>query len=499
MEFSVKSGNPEKQRTACVVVGIFDTRRMSSAAEQLDQASNGFISTLIRRGDIEGTSGQTLLLFNVPNTLCDRVLLVGCGKERDFNLAEYHKAIATATNTLNEGGSMEAVFYLPELAIKGRNTQWNITQAVIAAENAVYLYNETKSKQNPARRPLRKIVLCIPSRRELTACENALKVGQAIANGMALAKHLGNLPPNICTPEFLANRAQQIAQTNPKFTCEILEEVDMLALGMGALLSVARGSRQPPKLIILKYNAALENPPIVLVGKGITFDAGGISIKPAANMDEMKFDMCGAAAVLAALQTCAELDLPLTVYGVIPTCENLPDGNANKPGDIVTSLSGQTIEVLNTDAEGRLILCDALTYCERFEPAAVIDIATLTGACVVALGKLAHGLMSNHSPLAHELLNAGKTIGDRAWELPLWEEYQEGLKSNFADMANIGGREGGAIVAACFLSRYTKKFRWAHLDIAGTAWLTGTQKGSTARPVPLLVQFLIDRAKNLNL
>jgi leucyl aminopeptidase len=289
-----------------------------------------------------------------------------------------------------------------------------------------------------------------------------------------------------------------MAKKYPKIKTTVLEKEQMEKLGMGALLSVAKGSREAPKLIIAEYKGAnAKQKPVVLVGKGITFDSGGISIKPAATMDEMKFDMCGAASVLGALTACAELQLPIHVIGVIPSCENLPDGAANKPGDIVTSMSGQTIEILNTDAEGRLILCDALTYSERFEPDSVVDVATLTGACVIALGRHASGVMGNHHPLVHELINAGKTSGDRAWELPLWDDYQDQLKSNFADIPNVGGREGGAITAGCFLSRFTKKFNWAHLDIAGTAWLTGKEKGATGRPVPLLTQFLIDRAASV--
>ncbi len=495
MEFIVKSGNPEKQRSACVVVGIFEPRRLSTAAEQLDKASAGFISSLIRRGDMEGTAGQTLLLYNIPNTLCDRVLLVGCGKERDFNINEYHKVIINATSALNDGGSMEAVYYLPELSIKGRTIEWKITQAIIAAKNALYHYDHTKSKSTPPRRPLRKVILSIPSRRDLSSSEQAVKTGLAIANGMALSRELGNLPGNICTPSYLAEQAITLAKDCDNLHCEILEEADMEALGMGSLLSVSRGSRQAAKLIIMNYTGGdPAQKPVVFVGKGLTFDAGGISLKPAAAMDEMKYDMCGSAGVFGAMQACIDLELPINLIGVIPSSENMPDGDANKPGDVVTSMSGQTIEILNTDAEGRLILCDALTYCERFDPAVVVDMATLTGACVIALGKHAHGLFSNHNPLAHDLLNAGKTVGDRAWEMPLWEEYQEQLKSNFADMANIGGREAGAVTAACFLSRYTKKFRWAHLDIAGTAWISGgSHKGSTGRPVPLLVQFLLDR------
>jgi leucyl aminopeptidase len=318
----------------------------------------------------------------------------------------------------------------------------------------------------------------------------------AIAAGSALAKDLGNLPANICTPTYLAEQALALAQAFRTLRVKILEEADMEQLGMGALLSVTRGSAQPAKLIRLDYRQGPATAkPYVLVGKGVTFDTGGISLKPGEGMDEMKFDMCGAASVLGTLRACAELQLPLNVTGLIPTVENMPGGRASRPGDIVTSLSGQTIEILNTDAEGRLILCDALTYAERDEPAAVIDIATLTGACIIALGRHPHGLFSNHSPLANALLAAGQAAYDRAWELPLWDDYQEGLDSNFADIANISGsRDGGAIMGACFLSRFTKKFHWAHLDIAGTAWKTGKAKGATGRPVPLLTQYLLDRA-----
>ncbi|MGH8711263.1 MAG: leucyl aminopeptidase, partial [Burkholderiales bacterium] len=324
--------------------------------------------------------------------------------------------------------------------------------------------------------------------------EAALKQALAIAEGVKLTKDLGNLPPNICTPSYLAEQALQIAKKH-NLKAEVLEQKDMEKLGMGSLLSVARGSNQPPKLIVLHYSgAAKKQKPVVLVGKGITFDTGGISIKPAAEMDEMKFDMCGAASVLGSIKAVAEMRLPLNVVGIIPTTENMPSGNASRPGDIVTSMSGQTIEILNTDAEGRLILCDALTYAERFHPAVVIDIATLTGACVIALGHVASGLYSNDDALARELLNAGEYAHDRAWQMPLWDDYQEQLKSNFADMANIGGRPAGSITAACFLARFTKKYSWAHLDIAGTAWKSGKEKGGTGRPVPLLTQFLIHKA-----
>jgi len=495
MEFTAKSGNPEKQRTACIVVGVFEPRRLSPAAERLDQVSDGFISNLIRRGDLEGKIGQTLLLHNVPNTLCDRILLVGCGRERELHDTQYRKIIATAAATLNDIGAMEAVCYLTELHVKSRDNHWNVRQAVETVQNSLYTFDQLKSKKDSTRRPLRKIVFSIASRRALQDSEDAVKEGYAIAQGVKLAKDLGNLPGNICTPSYLAEQALELAKQYDSIETDILDQHQMEKLGMGALLSVAKGSRQPAKLICMSHRGNGTGKPIVLVGKGLTFDAGGISLKPAAAMDEMKYDMCGGASVFGVMRAVAELKLPLNIVGVVPSSENLPDGAANKPGDIVTSISGQTIEILNTDAEGRLILCDALTYAETYDPDVVIDIATLTGACVIALGKHASGLLSNHSPLAHDLLNAGKSSGDRAWELPLWEEYGEQLKSPFADMANVGGREAGTITAAAFLSNYTRKYDWAHLDIAGSAWISGEKKSATGRPVPLLTQYLLDRCK----
>ncbi len=494
MEFSIKSGSPEKQRTACVVVGVFEHRKLSLAADLMDRISGFYISDILRRGDMDGKLGSTLLLHNIPNTLCDRVLLVGLGKERDFRDKEYREAVAAAIKTLNATGSTEAALYLTELPVKKRELAWKVEQAVLMAMESVYRFDRLKSKQEEQRRPLKRMMMSVPRRNELGIGEAAMSQGLAIARGMILAKDLANLPGNICTPTHIAEQAQELAKIQG-LKIEVLEQKDLEELKMGSFLSVAKGSRQPPKLIVLQYSGAGKNhKPVVLVGKGITFDAGGISLKPAAEMDEMKYDMCGAASVLGAFQAIAELKLPLNVVGIIPTCENLPDGNANKPGDVVTSMSGQTIEVLNTDAEGRLILCDALTYAAKFEPAAVVDIATLTGACVIALGHQASGLLANHDSLARELMHAGEYTYDRAWQLPLWDEYQEQLKSNFADIANIGGRAGGTITAACFLSRFTKDYEWAHLDIAGTAWKSGKEKGATGRPVPLLVHFLLNRA-----
>jgi len=384
------------------------------------------------------------------------------------------------------------------LPVRKHSITWRVRQTVIAALDATYKFDQFKSKKEEIRRPLRKLTISVERRNELAPAEEGLLQGQAIAEGVALTKTLGNLPPNVCHPTYLAEQAKEMAGTF-KLNCEILEREDMEKLGMHSLLAVARGSHQPPKLIVLSYKGTkASEKPVVLVGKGVTFDTGGISLKPGAEMDEMKYDMCGAASVLGTMQAVARMALPINLTVIVPATENMPGGNATRPGDIVTSMSGQTIEILNTDAEGRLILCDALTYAERFDPDTLIDVATLTGACVVALGSVATGLFANKDSLARDLQDAGDESNDRAWHMPLWDDYQELLKSPFADMANIGGRWGGAISAACFLSRFTKKFDWAHLDIAGTAWKSGADKGATGRPVPLLTHYLLQRAGKLN-
>ncbi len=498
MEFSIKSGSPEKQRSACVVVGVFEPRKLSLPGELLDSASKNHLSDIIRRGDMEGKAGTTLLLHNVPGTLCDRVLLVGLGKEKEFREKEFCQAIRIAVKTLNETGSFDGTVFLTETQVKKRSVAWRIRQATIVAQETIYRFDQFKSKKDEVRRPLRKLTFAVERRSELTPAEEALTQGLAIAEGMALAKNLGNLPGNVCTPAHLAETAVSMAEAH-SLQCQVLERAEMETLGMGSLLSVAKGSHLPPKLIVLQHKGGkADDKPIVLVGKGITFDTGGISLKPGPEMDEMKFDMCGAASVLGAIKAAAVMKLPINLTVVVPAAENMPGGGASKPGDIVTSMSGQTIEILNTDAEGRLILCDALTYVERFEPDTVIDVATLTGACVIALGHVASGLFANKDSLARDLLDAGEEANDRAWQMPLWEDYQEQLKSNFADMGNIGGRAAGSITAACFLSRFTKKFDWAHLDIAGTAWKSGGDKGATGRPVPLLTHYLLQRAGKLH-
>ncbi|MBW6453227.1 MAG: leucyl aminopeptidase, partial [Methyloprofundus sp.] len=384
-----------------------------------------------------------------------------------------------------------AVCCLAENAVKDQNNTWKARQIIEAVDAVFYQFNECKSK--PAdNHSLTQFSLHAAT--EASEIEMGIAQGKAIAQGVALAKHVSDLPGNYCTPTYLAEQAIAIAKQHDKLNAHILEEADMQELGMGSLLSVSRGSRQAAKLITLEYKGAAKDlKPIVFVGKGLTFDAGGISLKPGAGMDEMKYDMCGSAAVLGALQAAAELQLPLNIVGIIPSSENLPDGAANKPGDIVTSMAGLTIEILNTDAEGRLLLCDALTYAKKYNPDVVIDMATLTGACLIALGRVPSGLLGNDDKLCNDLFNASETALDSVWRLPLWEEYQEQLKSNFADIANIGGRDAGTITAACFLSRFTEDYQWAHLDIAGTAWKTGDAKGATGRPVPLLVQYLLNR------
>ncbi|WP_018693408.1 leucyl aminopeptidase [Algicola sagamiensis] len=494
MEFSVKSGSPEKQRSACIVVGVYEPRRLSPVAEQLDEISEGYISSLLRRGDLEGKPGQMLLLHHVPNILSERVLLVGCGKERELNERQYRQIIDKTIKTLNETGSMEAVCFLTELHVKGRDTYWKVRHAVETTQDGLYNFDQLKSRKGETRRPLRKIVFNVPTRRELSVGEDAIRHGLAISSGMSLCKDVANMPPNICNPAYLAEEAKKLANDHKNVSVDIVDEAKMKELGMNSYLAVGRGSENESIMSVINYQGGKSgDAPIVFVGKGLTFDSGGISIKPADGMDEMKYDMGGAAGVLGLMKSIAELQLPMNIVGVLAGCENMPGSRAYRPGDILTTMSGQTVEVLNTDAEGRLVLCDALSYVERFNPDVVIDLATLTGACVIALGRHATGLLSSHNPLAHELLNASEQSGDRAWRMPLWEEYQDQLDSPFADFSNLGGREAGTITAACFLSRFTKKYNWAHLDIAGTAWRSGKNKGSTGRPVPMLTQYLLNK------
>jgi leucyl aminopeptidase len=474
------------------VVGVFDGGKLSKAAQALDIAAKHALSDVIARGDMSGKASSTLLLHKLAGVAADRVLLVGLGKASELNNKSIAEILRATFSALNGTPAKDAVLYLIDEGV-GKDAAWVIKQAVFAAAEQAFRADGLKSK--PAKAATLKGITFASLEKPSAALKTVLEQTAATARGIALTKELGNLPGNICTPTYLAAQALALGKAHKSIKTTVLEEKDMQKLGMGSFLSVTRGSEQPAKLITLEYSgAAKTQKPIVLVGKGITFDTGGISLKPGAEMDEMKYDMCGAASVLGTLQAIAEMGLKINVVGVIPTCENMPSGKATKPGDIVTSMSGQTIEILNTDAEGRLILCDALTYSAKFNPDTVIDIATLTGACVIALGHVASGMFSNEDKLAQELLAAGEQSHDRIWQLPLWEDYQSLLDSNFADMQNIGGRAGGTITAACFLARFTKDYRWAHLDIAGTAWLSGKHKGATGRPVPLLTQYLINRS-----
>ncbi len=493
MDFAFNTDKVDVNRTACAVVGVYQDGPLPPTASEIDSISKGALSRLIKAGDVDGALGETRMLHGLNGIPAERILVVGCGTEAELDEARYARILTATGKALGQTGARDATFYLAELRIPGRDLTWQIRHIAQQACESTYQFDRLKTDRHKTKRRLRKIVLSLRQGADSDLAKRAVQEGLAIASGMALAKDLGNLPPNVCTPRYLADTARALEKANKSVRVSVLNETEMKELGMGALLCVARGSREPPRLIAIEYRGGRKSEaPVVLVGKGVTFDSGGISIKPADKLDEMKFDMCGAASVLGALKAVLELKLPLNVVGIIAASENLPSGTATKPGDIVTSMSKQTVEILNTDAEGRLLLCDALTYAERYKPAVVIDIATLTGACVVALGAHASGLFTNDAELADALLSAGCYAGDRAWRLPLWEEYGEQLKSNFADVANIGGREGGAIVAARFLARFTKAYRWAHLDIAGTAWRSGDEKGANGRPVPLITQYLLD-------
>jgi len=493
VEFTIKAGSPEKLKNACIVVGSYAGGDLGPAARALDKAGDGALSAILARGDLDDKAGSTLLLHDLPGTAAPRVLVVSLGKADELSDKSYRDAVSAAARQLAGSAAGDAAFCLAEAELPHRDLAWRLAQAAQILKDSIYRCDELKSKKEESKKGVKKLVFVIKGKEVDEGLEAAVRRGEAIADGMALAKTLGNLPGNVCTPGYLASTARKLTKDH-KIKVEVHEREDMEKLGMGALLSVARGSHEPPKFIVLHYKGGkAKDKPIVLVGKGITFDTGGISLKPGEAMDEMKYDMCGAASVLGTFKAIAQMDLPVNVIGLIPSTENMPGGSATKPGDIVTSMSGQTIEILNTDAEGRLILCDALTYAERFDPVAVVDVATLTGACIIALGNLTSGLMANDDELAAELLASGQAAGDKAWQLPLWDEYQEMLKSNFADIPNIGSKGAGTITAACFLSRFTKAYKWAHLDIAGTAWKSGADKGATGRPVPLLTQFLIGR------
>jgi leucyl aminopeptidase len=495
MDYIAKTTSVDKETTDCVVVGVFKPKRLSDSAKKLDKLYKGNISSACTRGTADGSLGKVTTLHNSGRSKHKSIIVVGCGEQNEFSVSAYQRALAAVANEIKRNKISNVLNCLTELPVKNTDTLTKAQLCVTAIESEMYLYSETKPSAAKSKTYLKKQKFISSNKEDLTDLRDGIEIGQAISSGMNLAKELGNLPGNICTPTYLAEQALLLKKINRNLKVTVLEEAQMKKLGMGALLSVSHGSVEPAKLVTMEYKGGEDDEcPIVLVGKGITFDTGGISLKPGATMDEMKFDMCGAASVLGTMKACCELEIPINVVGVIACAENMPDGKATKPGDVVTTMSGQTVEILNTDAEGRLVLCDALTYVEKFEPEVVIDIATLTGACVVALGQIPSGVMSNNDDLAKDLIKAGEQTGDRTWQLPLWDEYQSQLDSNFADIANIGGRWGGTITAACFLSRFTKKYTWAHLDIAGVAWHQGKTKGSTGRPVPLLTEYLLHQA-----
>lgn len=491
LQFSLGTAAPETVDTACVLVGVYEHGMLTSAAAQLDSATGGLIKRQVESGDISGKAGSSTLLFAPAGVTAKRVLVVGLGTQKSFDAARFQKVNIEAARALGRLPVADAVSYLTEVDVPGRDSAWRVRIAALASDYAAYRYTATFKPRDKSKQP-ELAALTFASGADAQA---GLDQAVAIAEGVRFARELANLPPNICNPAYIAAQAQVFADAQDKVSCSVLDEVAMEKLGFGSLLAVARGSINKPRLIALEYKGGNDgDKPYAFVGKGVTFDSGGISLKPGAGMEEMKFDMGGAAGVLGAFVAAVKMGLRLNLVCVVPSVENMPDGDSYRPSDVLTSLSGLTIEVLNTDAEGRLILCDALTWtAQTFQPRALIDAATLTGACVIALGKHATALMSKHDDLAAELLAAGEETLDRAWRLPLWDDYQAQLESGFADVANIGGKSAGAITAACFLSRFTEGQRWAHLDIAGTAWDEGRKGLATGRPVALLAQWLINQ------
>ncbi len=491
IKFTTRSASASACASGYVVVGVYGNNDFTSSASDINDKTSGTIETVIANKDLKSEVGSCLTLPLVNGIKAKRIIVVQLGKRKEFNSSQFNKAINGVAASLSQIEPTTVTVFISDLEITDRSHDWIARRVIEIFSQHLYKFNQLKKDGDKPEKKWQ-VQVAVNSRSELSAIQQGAKTGQAIAEGVRLSKDLGNLPGNICTPTYLAETAKDLAK-HDNLDVTVVEEDEMATLGMHSLLSVSRGSREPAKLIIMNYSGDPNgSAPIALVGKGLTFDAGGISLKPANAMDEMKFDMCGAAGVIGAMHAIATLQLPVNVIGAVASSENLPDGAANKPGDIVKSMAGLTIEILNTDAEGRLILCDALTYIESFKPQTVIDAATLTGACVIALGKHASGLFSNNDELADELIRAGEQSDDRVWRMPLWDEYQSQLKSNFADMANIGGRDAGAVTAACFLARFTEQYRWAHLDIAGTAWDTGSKKGSTGRPVGLFVQYVLD-------
>jgi leucyl aminopeptidase len=492
MEFGVWTRGLPTLSVECLVVGVFEEAELGAPAGTVDAACGGRLKKLLARGDFAGRAGETLLLADLPGLKASHVLLTGLGARKQWQRKAWRKAWASAVGALNRTRIASCAVGLDRPDTRQLDDYYLGRAVAEIAGTVLYRVNDLKTGRKPPPPALRKI-LAGPVRKAPSA-ERGLTHGAAVAAAMNVQRDLANLPANVCTPTYLAEEARALAKRHG-LSIKVLDEAAIRREKMGCLLAVSQGSHQAPRFIVLEYQGTKkEQAPLVLVGKGVTFDSGGISLKDPPGMDEMKFDMSGAAAVIATLTLAAQLRLPLHVVGLAAAVENMPGGKAVKPGDIATSASGQTVEILNTDAEGRLILADALHYARRFRPAAVIDIATLTGACVIALGHHHSGVMGSDEGLVRELLEAGRRADDRCWQLPLTEEYAEQLKSNFADFANVGGRDGGAITAATFLAKFTQGLAWAHLDVAGTAYQSGPAKGSTGRPTALLAQFLLQRA-----
>jgi leucyl aminopeptidase len=492
MRLFVVTADPTRQKTDCAIVGLHEGGGFAGAGALIDAALKGRLTRLVKAGDLRGKSGE-IQLVDADGLPFARVLVVGLGKKGSFGRKQYRKALVGALGAVVKTGARDAVSYLAE-TVEPADVYYDARLAAEAIGAALYRVPVIRSSRQPPEPVLKAFGVAVRDAGQKTQAQRGLDHGRAIAAGTALTRNLANLPANVCTPTHLAQQAKELARDYATVRTQVLDERDLKRLKMGSFLSVTNGTDEPAKLIVMRHDGGRAGQaPVVLVGKGVTFDSGGISLKQPPGMDEMKFDMTGAASVFGAIKAAAEMGLKLNVVGIVPACENMPSGRATKPGDIVKSMSGQTIEVVNTDAEGRLILCDALTYARRHKPAVVVDIATLTGACVIALGAHNSAVMSNDDELAAELVAAGRRAVDTCWHMPMGEEYHDQLKSNFADFQNACGREGGAITAACFLAKFTDGLRWAHLDIAGTAYLTGAHKGSTGRPVPLLMDFLIAR------
>ena len=492
MEFPVRTGAPASQKTACAILPVFEGRGLKGATHEVDVSCGGVLSQLVKAGDASAKAGRTLLVPRLQGTAAERVLLVGCGKEAEFDAKVLARTVAAAVGAISGMGIREATSYLAHGGVKALDEYYAARLTVEATHTSLYRFDELKSRSS-SRVKLSRLPIAISDRRKAKDTRLGVTHGRAIATGMNLARDLANRPANVCTPSHLAKEARAIAKRYDNLETKVLAERDMKRLGMGAILSVTHGAEEPARLIVMEYRgASARTAPVAICGKGITFDTGGISLKPPPKMDEMKFDMCGAATVIGTMATLGEVQPAINVVAIVPACENMPGSRATRPGDIVKTMSGQTVEILNTDAEGRLILSDALTYAARYKPRYLLDVATLTGACIVAVGHLYTGLFSNDEALASSILGAGRRSLDPAWRLPVDDEYGDTLRSNFADFANSGVREGGASIAAQFLSRFVGKTPWAHLDIAGIAWKSSREKGATGRPVPLLTDFLLN-------